>query len=274
MRKSIATIIFSKDRALQCDATLRSLYLNCNEYLDFHVLYTCSNKRHENSYKSLEKRHKFVEFRRENDFKSDLLQLIHDKMYVLFVVDDCIFTNNFSVNEIEELLEERDDIIGFSLRLGLNTKYCYPENALQNIPEYTIYNNKMIFDWENAEYDWGYPLELSSSIYKVKDIFPILYDCKYKNPNELEWLMYLNKDIYKKEKPKLSCYKQSVAFCNPINKVQTANAVNRSGNNIEYSAHSLLTEFEKCGRINLLPFNGFISNGAHQEREIEILYEK
>ena len=50
------TVIFSKDRSLQLDATLRSLYLNCDEYLDIHVLYTCSNERHENSYKNLEKK--------------------------------------------------------------------------------------------------------------------------------------------------------------------------------------------------------------------------
>jgi len=273
MGKNIATIIFSCDRPMQLNLCLRSLYENLDEYSDIHVLYTYSNDDFKKAYETEEKKHKFVEFRRENDFKSDLLQLIHDKMYVLFVVDDCIFTNDFSVNEIEKLLEERDDIIGFSLRLGLNTKYCYPENKSQEIPEYEIYKDKMVFNWSNAEYDFGYPLELSSSIYRVKDIFAILYDCKYKNPNELEWLMYLNKDIYKNERPKLSCYKQSVAFCNPINKVQTANAVNRSGDSIEYSAHSLLTEFNKCGIIKYSKFKGFVPKGAHQEVEIEILYE-
>jgi hypothetical protein len=45
---------------------------------------------------------------------------------------------------------------------------------------------------------------------------------------------------------------------------------NRCGN--KYSSDWLLTEFEKCGRIDIEPFIGFIPTGAHEEKEIIIGY--
>lgn len=264
------TIIFSRDRALQLDLTLKSLYANTDEYMDIHVIYTCSNDRHEKSYEILKKEHKFVDFVREIDFKTDLLRLLHDKMYVLFCVDDCVFTNHFNMNEIINLLDVNNDAIGFSLRLGVNTTNCYSVNALQQFPPCVkVKENILMFGWYKADLDFGYPLELSSSVYRVPDINPILCNLDYRNPNELEWMMYCSLNAYREYKPLLMCYETSIAFCNPINRVQTTNN-NRCGN--KYSSDLLLTEFEKCGRINYLDFQGLVSNGAHEEKEIAIGY--
>ena len=268
------TVIFSRDRALQLDATLRSLYLNCDEYLDIHVLYTCSNERHENSYKNLEKKHKFVKFVREIDFKADLLKLIHDKMYILFVVDDTIFTKKFSVQEIIDALDTNQDAIGFSLRLGINCTNCYTQNKPQTMPpSVKIKNNILMYGWIGADYDFSYPIELSSSCYRVGDIAPILQNLPYNNPNELEWMMYCALDVFKKYKPLLLCYEESVAFSLPLNKVQTTNN-NRNSELKEYNPDLLLTKYEKCGILNVDVLQGFIPNGAHQEVEIEIDYSE
>jgi len=267
------TVIFSKDRALQLDATLRSLYLNCDEYLDIHVLYTCSNERHENSYKNLEKKHKFVKFVREIDFKADLLKLIHDKMYILFVVDDTIFTRKFSVQEIIDVLDTNQDAIGFSLRLGINTTNCYTQNKSQVMPpSVKIKDNILMYGWIGADYDYGYPIELSSSFYRVGDILPILQNLPYENPNSLEWMMYCALDVFKKYKPLLLCYEESVAFSVPLNKVQMTNN-NRNSELKEYNPDLLLTKYEQCGIMDIDKLQGFIPNGAHQEVEIEIIYD-
>jgi hypothetical protein len=262
------TVIFSKDRSLQLDATLRSLYLNCDEYLDIHVLYTCSNERHENSYKNLEKKHKFVKFVREIDFKADLLKLIHDKMYILFVVDDTVFTKKFSAQEIIDTLDINQDAIGFSLRLGINTTNCYTQNKPQIMPPSV---KIIMYGWIGADYDFGYPLELSSTIMRIDDISPVLQNLPYNNPNELEWMMYCALDVFKKYKPLLLCYQESVAFSLPLNKVQTTNN-NRNSELKEYNPDLLLTKYEKCGILNVEVLQGFIPNGAHQEVEIEITY--
>lgn len=264
-------VIFSKDRAMQLHLCLTTFFENVKEKdTKVYVLYTYSNDRHKASYQTLAKEFPKVSFVLEKSFKKDLLKLLYDKMYVLFAVDDCIFCNPFSLCECENLLRLSPLAMGISLRLGENTTQCYPVNKEQQVPDHMAVNgNKMLFNWQTAQYDFNYPLEVSSSIYKMDTIHQILQETNYSNPNELEWAMANN--VHVCQKPLLISYKKSVAFCNPINKVQTSNN-NRVGKHGEYSQDSLLTEFEKCGRINPSQFYGFVPNGAHQEKEIEIVY--
>jgi hypothetical protein len=216
-----------------------------------------------------------VKFVREIDFKQDLLKLIHDKMYILFVTDDTIFTRKFNMLGIVYALDTNPDTVGFSLRLGINTTNCYTQNKTQIMPasKKLIYDNMLLYGWPDADYDYGYPIELSSSVYRVGDIAPILHNLPYENPNSLEWMMYCALDVFKKYKPLLLCYEESVAFSLPLNKVQTTNN-NRNSELKEYNPDLLLTKYEKCGTINIDKLQGFIPNGAHQEVEIEIDYSE
>ena len=258
---------------MQCDLTLNSLEKNRIGNVNPHVLYSCSNERHEKSYEILKKEHPNVYFHRETNFQNDLLELIKGQDYIMLLVDDNIFTNNFNINKITKLLYDYPELIGFSLRLGVNTTYCYSLNCQQEIPPcIKPYNDMLIFGWVGADSDYGYPLELSSSVYPINNIYSILYNTEYNNPNDLEWNMFQCLPMFRTTKPFLVSYEQSVAFCNPINKINIGN--NRSGTNIEYSIDSLLTEYERCGRIMYSPFKGFISNACHQEVDIFIDYKE
>ena len=260
----VQVIIFSKNRSLQLEACLHSFYDNCVEKVDINVLYTTTNDDHENSYKKLQKTYKNVVFLQEKSFKSDLLGILTDKTYVLFVCDDAIFTDSFSLQKTIDFLKRHSKTIGFSFRLGTNTQYCYSHNMPQDLPEYTLYDNIMLFDWTTAQLDFQYPVELSSSIYKIDDILPILDQCEYKNPNDLEWVFYINLNYFANLKQLLGCFEISVAFCNPINKVQNVNN-NRSGENYEFNSENLLKIFNKGYRIDLSNFKGFVSSACHQE---------
>ena len=68
------------------------------------------------------------------------------------------------------------------------------------------------YDWTSAERDFGYPLEVSSSLYRVKDIYPILVQIHFRNPNTLEDQLAANKHIYVKTRPNLLCGKLSLTF--------------------------------------------------------------
>lgn len=267
------TIIFSKNRSMQLNLLLESMEKNCNDDLNINVLYSCTNKRHENSYIKLSEKYKNVIFWKENNFEEDLSKLVFDKKYVLFLCDDCIFTNKFDLNEIVQLLDQNSRTIGFSFRLGMNTRYCYSLNCGQRTPSCIHLNkNILMYKWTDADADYGYPLELSSSIYRVDDIRFILFDTEYGNPNQLEWNMFSSLNLFKQDQPLLMCYENSVAFSAPINRIQSVNN-NRSGSNIKYDTESLLTEFENGGKFNYLPLNGFTSNACHQEIDLEIIYE-
>jgi len=271
--KDFIIIIFSKNRSLQLDLCIKTLKRNCKDIQNINVLYSCDSARHQLSYNTLEKEHPDIIFHNEQNFKKDVLSLLKDTKNVMFVCDDCIFTNKFSLKEIDELLEKHSKAIGFSLRLGTNTQYCYPLDMHQECPPcIKIKDNILMFGWNTAEGDYGYPLELSSSIYRTLDIEPILQNLSYNNPNQMESALAQNAFCFFPTRPVILCYETSVAFCDPLNKVQDFNN-NRHSSNIEYSADLLLTKFENGGTIIEDKFNGFISNGCHQEVDIKIVYK-
>ena len=120
------------------------------------------------------------------------------------------------------------------------------------------------FDWTKAEYDFNYPLELSSSLYRLKDLYPILKNGCYNNPNELEYLLSINSGIFKKNY--LLCYENSVAFSNPINRVQKTNN-NKFALEYSYDVELLLEMFLDEFRIETTVFEDFMPHGCHEETE-------
>jgi hypothetical protein len=268
------TVIFSKDRPMQLDLTLKTNEKECIEKNARNeiVLYKARNERYENAYQQVSLEHPSVQFLKENNFKLDLYECIKKKKYVLFVVDDCIFTRKYSTSTISNFLDICDGALGFSLRLGINTKICYPLYIENDIPYMQkIGTNIYAFSWKEAGTgDFSYPLELSSSVYRVKDIRPIIEGIHYTNPNQLEWIMY-NYIPNLTNKQFLLSYETSPAFCNPINRVQEENN-NRVGLNPDYTIENMLEYYEKGYRIKTDSFDGFISNGAHQEVDIEYEY--
>ena len=292
---NIATLIFSKNRPLQLDLLLNTFYLNCLQpySTDIYIVYTYDDQ-YENSYNQLikeqkEKERNNIEFIDENNFisfKSSFVYKIKNYEYIMFLVDDNIFTNKFDLSQIKSLLEYNLDAVGFSLRLGKNTKNCYPLKKEQEIPKaighnyvinfssmYDLMNKGFLpefdfrvfaFDWTKSQLDFSYALEVSSSIYRIKDLFFLLRDLKYRNPNELEAQLYANLHYFY-GKPKLLSYYKSVAFCAPMNKVQNVAVNNRSNNMDMFSQESMLTMYERGFRINPIKFDRFVSNGCHQE---------
>jgi len=260
------------------------------------VIYNYDDE-YEKSYKTLKKEQKdlgrnvdFVNEKLKNknrpNFSSILLEIILNKKYefVMFLVDDNIFTGKFNLSQIKDLIRY-NLYLGFSLRLGTNTKYCYSMNSIQKVPESKVYVSQIelnflkelyptafAFDWTNAEYDFAYPLEISSSVYKIDLIKAILTHTEYKNPNDLEANMYSSLPYFVLY-PKLLSYETSVAFCAPMNKVQDTAPNNRfSGINI-YSPRNMLKMHENGFRVDWKKFDGFISNACHQEVGLYTLEE-
>ena len=269
-------LIFSKDRALQLDATLRSFLFHCNDVssLQIRVLYTASNAVFEDQYEQLRNEYnhyKFIQFIREQIFSSDVIALLAPFDYVLFLVDDNIFVRDFNLSEVIQRLEGHPDCLGFSLRLGKNTQYCYTLDKEQRLPEFdNLGNNILEYNWTTSQYDFGYPLELSSSVYRVEDILPFISQLPFRNPNTLEVLMDQYKSMFQKEKPSLLCYEQSVTFCVPMNIVQTAWS-NRSSVKVQYSPDNLAKLFDDGVRIDISAFNNFTPNSCHQEVEFQFI---
>jgi len=272
--KKVVAVIFSKNRSLQLDLCLRTLQLHCadiHKISDVNVLYKADDH-HKESYEILKREYPDVNFIEEVSFKQDLLDIVHNKSGILFcIVDDTVFVEDFLLANIVSNLESNLDCLGFSLRLGLNCSFCFPYGKLQDIPATTKIDNGVVnkYNWQTAQLDFGYPLELSSSAYRLEDIMEILDNCDYHNPNSLEDSMT---SCHIQVKPNLLMYDKSVAFSNPINKVQLDHP-NKSG---DIDADVLLQYFMAGYRIDDKLFNHYKNSGAHELVDIEVkkIYEQ
>lgn len=262
MDKTVA-VIFSKNRAMQCDALLNSLMLHCEHLfndVDIRCLYTCSPK-HEESYENLKQDHLGVQFVKEQSFKDDFLKIISHKSTILFLCDDSIVCKDFSIKKSIELLKNTDKALGFSLRLGNHSQWCYPLNVRQDIPDFEEIEFAKQFRWTSAEYDFAYPFEVSSSIYRLDDIRDILENTDYFNPNSLESVLSQNVLSFISTHPYVLCYENAPIFSVPVNRVQTYNH-NRCGT---MDADAILEDYMNGFRIDVDWFSGYVSSGAHEE---------
>lgn len=274
VKKHVLSLVFSKDRALQLDATLHSFLLHCQdiEKSDIKVLYTTSNELHQKQYKELSQKYESITFVQEAAFREDVLSFLEQAACVLFLVDDNLFVRDFSLLKIMESLEKHPDSIGFSLRLGKNTTYTYMLDTVQELPDFTILDNDTLkFNWTISEFDFGYPLEVSCSLYRVHDILPFIEQLHFTNPNILEGQMSIHRSFFHKLQPFLLCFEQSVAFCSPLNKVQTVLPSNRSGSNVEYTPENLARLFDKGYRIDVEYYTDFLPSACHQEIDLKLI---
>ena len=270
MGNNIVVIVFSKNRAMQLSLCLETFFKNVDGGdFDVKCLYKVDEK-HRKSYELLDFQYsESVEFIEETNFRENLLEAIDGYYKTMFVVDDCIFTSKFNLQQASDIMDYYPKILGVSFRLGINTKYCYSLSQPQSIPAFIQryvgkYQDFLGYEWPSANGDFQYALELSSSMYRTSNIKHIFDRVDFPNPNMCEWVLYCNLGIFVNALPILICYENSVAFCNPVNRVQNVNN-NKAGNDYYYDADELLINFENGYRIDNKKFEGFISNSCHQE---------
>jgi glycosyltransferase involved in cell wall biosynthesis len=272
--RSITAVIFSKDRTMQLDACLRSFALYCKDIQQCYqqVIYTTSHERSERQYEILRKSYGEVAFIKERSFHVDLSEAMEGFSHILFLVDDNVFVREWSFSEAIDALARFEDAIGFSLRLGSNISFSYSLGKSQQCPEVIKISNDIVkFSWVSGKHDFGYPLEVSSSLYRAGQIRTLVKaSSTIANPNSLEAFLDANKDQFRQNQGDLLCFSTSVAFCNPVNVVQTE-WLNRSRSNYNESVCELIRKFDLGYRIDLSPFRNFVPHACHQEVELSFV---
>lgn len=277
-------IIFSKDRAMQLHAAIGSFKLHCLDYerASLSVLYKASTAKHASHYEALFTDFPEVAFFPETNFKRQLLALLGEG-YVLFLVDDNLFVHDFYLSECTDYLSSVAGALGFSLRLGKNTTYCYMLNQHQPLPVFEVldrasYTAKernyssnlrvLKFEWAKSVLDFKYPLEVSSSVYKASLLREFLQRLDFHHPNTLEGKMAEDSAAFSANYPNLLCFERSVTFCNPLNKVQDIVPSNRAANQPEMSPERLSSLFAAGLRIDFVKLNNFMPLSCHMEVEL------
>lgn len=285
----IRVVVFSRDRALQVHATLSSLNLQALDAstAQISVLFRRTSARYVVQYNRLAAEFRDrVSFVEETNFRSQVVDLLGglpnaaevsrqdvpkttERDYCLFLVDDSIFIRQFWLQEAVAALDSNPDALGYSFRLGQNTTLSYSLDRPQRLPSFhTLGGGILKYRWDRADGDFGYPLEVSSSLYPLGIILGLLQGLAFDSPSSLESQMSLRAGEFARSRPALLCFERSVAFSAPLNRVQEVFS-NRSGNSPAFSTENLADLFEAGKRLNVRALQGFVPQACHQEIQPE-----
>jgi hypothetical protein len=289
--RAVIGIVFSKDRALQLDAALRSFFRHCRdpEQVSLTVIYAGSSRLSLDQYCQLQHDFPTAEFIAQGDFRQDVFDLVRipvsrvgrfavraglakrpDKRLVMFLVDDNIFVRDFGLADVARALHEEEGALGFALQMGRNLNYCYPLDLPLEFPAaIPVLGDIVKYRWPDAGRGLDYPLEVSSSLYRLGDVARLLAGLDFRNPNMLETHMAARAGSFRRTHPYLLCFTQSVTFCNPVNRVQSDYA-NRAGDSKDRSAASLAQLFERGYRVDVARYDGFVPSSCHQEVDLAL----
>jgi hypothetical protein len=305
-------IVFSKDRAFQLEACLRTLFAQCSDAADvpIRILWTASNSEHRQSYAILcEAFRKFarLQFIEESSFRFDLIiilgnlprgswrermvrllqkgeaswsrslvqaginLLLRPEPAVLFAVDDTLFLRSFHFAQCSRHLLVKDDCVAFSLRLGLGLTRFYMGDRDQKVPELTpVDKDSQVyqFRWTEADGDFAYPLEISSSLLKLNLILSRLLRKKWHSPNTLELALANMAGRYRRKHPMLLTFREPRAVAAPLNMVQQDFTGNRFGGKECHRPEALCRLFLEGGRADLSGLNQMHHTSVHMEIDL------
>lgn len=269
----ITPIVFSRDRACQLDAFLRSFYryfIGGQLPPTPNVIWTASDDGFEGAYRSCIDRHaSWVRFIRETAFRADVDRLIPDEGIVCFFTDDDILHD---VAKVVDMVHEfrAEQTLAFSLRLGMNTTRCYPHDRDQNTPVFLVERapgHVVSWSWPGADGDFGYPLSLDGHAFRATDIRHLIGNRDFTNPNQLEDVLAHRAPELADLLPRMASYSHSVLTGIPVNRVNTTHP-NRVSDQDSMSAATLNSRYLSGERIILDAIDFAHVDGAHQELEL------
>jgi hypothetical protein len=266
-RHQCCCVIFSKDRPLQLHATLESFRDNVEgiNAQDVFVIIKASNLEFAKYYRKVKFQFQNFVFIQENNFKQDLVSIVTNPYYshVLFSVDDNIFSETFQMGYIMQLTDRHLQSIGFSLRLGRNITFCHPMNQNQALKTYhNIESDVLLWNWKDSELDFGYPLEISSSIYRTSLMKHLCQKLIYHNPNTLEHQLDLYKHNLSQSFPWIMSFQISKCFCIPMNITQEEYP-NRHSDDPDFTIPVLLNEYQNGFKMNVREIYGRKTDSPH-----------
>ena len=258
----INCLVYSKDRACQLDAFLRSMksyWKSWQEEAKVSVIWTYQDAKYLAGYNRLFHEHSDISFisQKDKDFKQVVTGSIDQFLpYTVQFVDDIIFINPFTLNCSEfEAFSKEEETTCLSLRMHPKIIYCYMLDIWTTPPK--MDSGK--WAWKNLPGDWGYPHSADGHIFRSKDTQACFFDSQYSNPNELEDRM-LKTITYR---PYARCFEKAKIINIPSNSVGK-NIYNRRG---DISAEFLNDQYLNGRKINIEAFSGRNFNGVHHEED-------
>jgi hypothetical protein len=254
---SVNSIVFSKDRAMQLDACLRSIELWAPYTGPISVIYQTTSDLFATGYQLLDLSERVRLIRQSDDFRNDVMAALDPTgNYTVFHTDDDLF---FRGPPAVPILPA--GAATFSLRLGENTTYCYPFRRPQPLPATVGKGPVIAWDWTRAKDDFSYPMSLDGHILPTSLLLRMLTRARFSNPNELEDALHVRR--YQAPSVMLAV-RESCLVANPANIVSPTHR-NRAGGDPSLSPPALNARFLAGDRIDVEAMDFSNVQGAHQE---------
>lgn len=241
---NVKSLVFSKDRPMQLWSYLKSLLcLTSIRESEISVIHPFSDE-----YQSLHYTFPLINWIIENEYGGFDASLRHyandldDNDIMLYGCDDVVWIRPCTMNVVPQVLKD-PAVLGFSYRLGINTK---------DLPQNKGDNAIFVWDWTQSKHHFYYCFDLMASCYRGSLLKEILNQNEnIKTPNFLEsyGVNYCFKNK-RNEQPLMAMFNTNnyaVAF--DVNRVQHEFA-NKINGTIEQDAETLKNDFNHNKRID------------------------
>jgi hypothetical protein len=182
MQKMISNILFTKNRPLQLDAYLESLYRYFSPSLiQTYIIY--KEELFAAEYEQLFKKYMDSIIIKESDFHSDFMRILEQvrTKYILFGIDDVVFYDAVDFEVIDKTFDkESENIFGFTLRFSKESL-----KSSGDIIEESPVDGEKIFrlNWKNGHTaHTRYPFELCCTFYMSVFVKKIIYSSMSSSP--------------------------------------------------------------------------------------------
>ena len=240
----VNVVIFSKDRAMQLDALIRSIEVYAPFLLPVRVVYKASTNDFLRGYQLIGEKGIvwFSEPSYDRGFDRAFKNALRsDSSLLMMLVDDDIFFR--PMPEIKSVERGR----AYAPRLGKNCTSCYPIDKPQ----------------KEGEYDFACTMSVDGHVYPAEDIMPWLLSRIFTDPNDIE------NQLYDKVFPVLDYAEHSCLVGIPHNRVGVLNTINRQGHGSPVEMNNL---FLGGFQINFNAMDFSSVTACHQE--IPFVFER
>ena len=182
MDRVICNIVFTKNRPLQLEGYLRSLYRYFSpELIETSVIY--KKELFSKEYDSVFGQYKDVRVIVEDDFHRDVMSVIESAKteYILFGIDDVVFFDGVDFGLIDRAFKKAgEEIFGFTLRFDPASLENGPDEIqAEQIDGQTVYK----LDWTKGQTaHTRYPFELCCTFYRTDLVKKILAGTMSRSP--------------------------------------------------------------------------------------------
>lgn len=276
MSVELNVIIFSKDRASQTSACVRSFYKHFKEAADEQktkvtILYKASSDSFHGGYEKVKNALQYsnLSWIKENNFRSQTIDLVTgiDCKKIMFLVDDIVFVKPFSLSDHQIQLVDHHMILATSLRLHPGITHCYATDKPSSVPKFV---KQCIWTWNTSEGDWGYPMSVDGNVYRSEMMKRLVPGLQFSNPNSFEAALD-NIKVGPLMPGHLACYLDGPRLVNiPANRVQNQYK-NRFAEG--YTAEELNDLYLSGKEIDIQVYEGIAPSTCHVPVEL-VMKEK